>query len=60
MKMAKKSCVLARIPTTLVFNCLDVLVLVINKMITLSPESGHFPSAWEEAMLLFLELPTCK
>ena len=50
MNVAKKSCALDPIPTPLLVKCIDVLLLVITKMVNISLESGHFPSAWKEAL----------
>ena len=51
MNLAKKSCALDPIPTTLLVKCIDVLLPVITKMVNISLESGHFPLAWKEALL---------
>ena len=51
MNLAKKSCALDPIPTPLLVKCIDVLLLVITKMVNISLESGHFPSAWKEALV---------
>ena len=51
MNLAKKSCALDPIPTPLLVKCIDVLLLVITKMVNISLESGHFPSAWTEALV---------
>ena len=39
------------IPTTLVVKCIDVLLPALTKMVNISLESGHFPSAWKEALV---------
>ena len=51
MNLAKKSCALDPIPTTLLVKCIDVLLPVITKLVNISLESGHFPLAWKEALL---------
>ena len=51
MNLATKSCALDPIPTPLLVKCIDVLLLVITKMVNISLESGHFPSAWKEALV---------
>ena len=56
MNLAKKSSALDPIPTPLVVKCIDVLLPVITKMINISLDSGHFPLAWREALVL----PTLK
>lgn len=52
MNLAKKLCTLDPIPTSLVVKCIDVLLPVITKMINISPDSGHFPLAWKESLVL--------
>lgn len=47
----KKTCSLDPIPTKLVFECLDILVPVITKIINYSLEHGVFPSAWKNALV---------
>ena len=49
--LAKKSSALDPIPTPLLVKCIDVLLPVITKMVNISLESGHFPSAWKEALV---------
>ena len=39
------------IPTPLVVKCIDVLLPALTKMVNISLESGHFPSAWKEALV---------
>ena len=51
MNLAKTSCTLDPIPTPLLVNCIDVLLPVITKMVNISLESGHYPSAWKEALI---------
>ena len=51
MNLAKKSCALDPIPTPLLVKCIDVLLPVITKMVNISLESGHYPSAWKEALI---------
>ena len=51
MNLAKKSSALDPIPTPLLVKCIDVLLPVITKMVNISLESGHFPSAWKEALV---------
>ena len=38
-------------PTPLLVKCIDVLLPVITKMVNISLESGHFSSAWKEALV---------
>ena len=47
----KKTCSLDPIPTKLVFDCLDILLPVITKIINYSLEHGVFPSAWKNALV---------
>ena len=49
--MAKKSCALNPIRTPLLVKCIDVVLLVITKMVNISLESDHFPSAWKKALV---------
>ena len=51
MNLAKKSSALDPIPTPLLVKCIDVLLPVITKMVNISLERGHFPSAWKEALV---------
>ena len=51
MNLAKKSCALDPTPTPLLIKCIDVLLPVLTKMVNISLESGHFPSAWKEALV---------
>ena len=51
MNLAKKSCALDPTPTPLLIKCIDVLSPVLTKMVNISLESGHFPSAWKEALV---------
>lgn len=48
----KKTCYLDPIPTKLFFECLDILLPVITKIISYSLKHGVFPSAWENALVL--------
>ena len=47
----KKTCCLDPIPTILVLDCLDILLLVITKIIHYSLEHGVFPSVWKNALV---------
>ena len=47
----KKTCSLDPIPTKPVFECLDILLPVITKIINYSLEHGVFPSAWKNALV---------
>ena len=47
----KKSCTLNSMPTSLVINCIDVLLPVITKIINLSLESGSFAPNWKCALV---------
>ena len=47
----KKTCSLDPIPSKLVFECLDILLPVITKIINYSLEHGVFPSAWKSALV---------
>ena len=47
-----KSCTLDPIPTSLVMNCIDVLLLIIMKMNNLPLESGLFADDWKCALVL--------
>ena len=48
---AKKHCTLDPMPTSLVTDCLDVLLPVITKIINSSLAYGHFPTTWKEALI---------
>ena len=48
---SKKSCSLDPMPTSLVLDCIDVLLPVITKMINLSLKSGAFADAWKCALV---------
>ena len=47
INLTKMSCALDRIPISLLVKCIDVLLPVKTKMVNISLESGHFPSAWK-------------
>lgn len=47
----KKSCILDPMPTSLVINCIDMLLPVITKVINLSLESGAFALNWKCALV---------
>ena len=47
----KKTCILDPMPTSLVINCIDVLLPVIAKIINLSLESGSSASNWKCALV---------
>ena len=47
----KNSCTLDPMPTSLVINCIDVLLPVITRIINLSLESGSFASNWKSALV---------
>ena len=51
LKMAKKSCPLDPIRTTVVDQVLDFLLPVITRMINMSFESDQFAEMWIEALL---------
>ena len=48
----KKSCTLELIPTSLVMDCIDVLLPIATKMINLSLESGLLTDDWKCAIVL--------
>ena len=48
----KKSCTLDPMPTSLVMDCIDVLLPITTKMINLSLESGLFADDWKCALVL--------
>ena len=50
-RVAKKSCPLDPMPTSVVLEVLDVLLPEITNMINLSFESGKFASDWKETLL---------
>ena len=50
-KSAKKSCVLDTLPTTLVWDLLDVLLPVITKLVNTSLTTAHFPTEWKQAIV---------
>ena len=47
----EKTCILDFMPTSLVINCIGVLLPVITKIINLSLESGSFASNWKCALV---------
>lgn len=47
----KKTCSLDKIPSKLVFECLDILLPVITEIINYSLAYGVFPSAWKNALV---------
>ena len=47
MNLVKKSCALNHISTLLLVKCIDVLLPVKTKIVNISLESGHFPTAWK-------------
>ena len=49
MSSASKSCELDPIPTSLLKECIDVLLPFITNLINLSIETGHVPSAFKTA-----------
>jgi len=50
----KKSSTLDPVPTSLVIDCIDVLLPIITKMINLSLDSGLFADDWKYALVLAL------
>ncbi|XP_078372669.1 uncharacterized protein LOC144656313 [Oculina patagonica] len=50
-KSAKKSCLMDPMPTSLVVNCLDVLLPVITCIVNSSLSSGYFPLEWKQALV---------
>ena len=50
-KSSKKTCNLDPMPTKLVVESIDRLLLVIAKMINSSLLGGYFPKAWKEALI---------
>ena len=50
----KKTCSLDPIPTKLVFDCLDIFLPVIAKIINYSLEHGVFPTVWKNALVFSL------
>ena len=48
---AKKSCVLDSMPTRLIYDCLDVLLPVITRMLNASLSTGHFSDEWQEGVV---------
>ncbi|XP_068734832.1 uncharacterized protein [Montipora capricornis] len=51
MRSSKKSCSPDPVPTSLVVECMDVLLPVITLIVNLSLQSGHFPEIWKEAIV---------
>ena len=49
---SKKSCTLGPMPTSLVMDCINVLLPIITRMINLSLESGLFADDWKCALVL--------
>ena len=47
-------------PTSVILQVLDVLLLVLTSMINLSFESGQFAENWREALISYLLLPLLK
>ena len=50
-RFPEKTCILDPMPTSLVINCIDVLLPVITKIINLSLGSGSFASNWKCALV---------
>ena len=50
-KSAEKSCLMDPMPTSLVVDCLDVLLPVITCIVNSSLSSGYFPALWREALV---------
>ena len=50
-KSSKKSCPQDPMATSMVCNCLDILLLVLTRMINLSLQSGCFPDSWKHATI---------
>jgi len=48
---AKKHCTLDPMPTSVVTDCLDVLLPVITKIINSSLAHGYFPTTWKKALI---------
>lgn len=48
---SKKSCPLDPIPTKLLYECIDVLLPSITKIINLSLDSSYFPRTWKRALV---------
>ena len=48
-RSSKKTCSLDPMPTSLVVECLDVILPVITRMVNLSLQSGNFPDTWKLA-----------
>ena len=48
---SKKHCALDPIPSSLVSDCLEVLLPVITKIIDSSLVHGYFPQVWKEALV---------
>jgi len=46
-----KSCASDPVPTTIMKDCVDVLLLVVTTMINLSLKDGFFPDKWKEALV---------
>ena len=50
-KSAVKSCKLDPMPTSLVIECLDVVLSVVTNIVNTSLATGHFPDEWKQALV---------
>lgn len=52
MKSSKRTCSLDPMPTSLIIDCLDVLLPVIKSIVNTSLSIGQFPDLWKEALVI--------
>ena len=51
LKSPKKMCLLDPLPVDLLFNCVDIMLLTITRLIPDSLSSGKFPDVFKEAIV---------
>ena len=51
LRAPTKSCLLDRVCTNILKDCLDELLLILSTTINLSLESGFFPDIWKELVV---------
>ena len=51
LRVPTKSCLLDPVPTNILKDCLDGLLLILSTTINLSLESGFFPDIWKESVV---------
>ena len=52
LRVPTKSCLLDPVPTNILKDCLDELLLILSTTINLLLESGFFPDIWKESVVI--------